>query len=120
MTELTTNLSLTQLDVGQKEKEVTINTNNSLIDAKIGFTLADAGSDPSATGKAPGTTYYDTVKKVVRFLRVGSTWNTMNGYIGEGTSDPATTGLQSGSLYYNTSTSKLKVLLSTGSWANAA
>ena len=116
----TTNLGLTQLEVGQKEKEVTINTNNSTLDSKVPFVLADAASDPSPTGKAPGTMFYDTAKKVLRILRVGGTWNTMNGYQGEAASDPSTTGLQAGSTYFDTVGSKLKVLKTDGTWVNAA
>jgi hypothetical protein len=41
-------------------------------------------------------------------------------YLGEATTNPSTTGVVFGSTYYNTSTSKLMVLLTTGSWVNAA
>ena len=74
----TANLALTLLEVGQKEKEATINTNMQLLDQKV----------PK--------------------------------YLGQLATDPASSGLPPGSTYYNTSSSKLKVLLTTGSWTNAA
>jgi hypothetical protein len=74
----TANLGLTLLEIGQKDKEVTINTNFSAIDTKV----------PK--------------------------------YCGQLTVDPSTSGLPAGSTYYNTGISKLKVLLSTGTWVNAA
>ena len=116
----TTNLGLTQLEVGQKEKEVTINTNNATLDTKVPIVLADAAVDPSAVGRAPGTMFYDTAKKVLKVLRNGGTWNVMSGYIGEFAADPATTNLQAGSTYFNTTSSKLKVLKTDLTWVNAA
>ena len=117
---ITTNLGLTQLEVGQKSKEATINANNTILDEKSVLVLADAAADPSSTGKAPGTMFYDTVKKVMRIVRVGGYWNTLNGYQGEAAADPATTNLQAGSTYFNTVSSKLKVLKSDSTWVNAA
>jgi len=74
----TANLGLTQLDVGQKEKEVTINTNNALLDAKCARALPDNASDPATTGLAPGTTYYNTTLSKVKWLRPNLTWITLN------------------------------------------
>lgn len=74
----TANLGLTQLDVGQKEKEVTINTNNALLDAKCARALADSASDPATAGLAPGTTFYDTTLSKVKWLRPNGTWITLN------------------------------------------
>jgi hypothetical protein len=39
-------------------------------------------------------------------------------YRGEFSADPSTSGLHAGATYYNTISSKLKVLLSTGTWVN--
>lgn len=70
----TTNLGLTQLEIGQKEKEVTINTNNAVLDAKVPRALADAASAPVTTGLAPGSTYYNTTDSKVYWLRPNLTW----------------------------------------------
>ena len=70
----TTNLGLTQIEIGQKEKEVTINTNNSLLDSKVARALPDAASAPSGTGLAPGTTYFNTTDSKVYWLRPNLTW----------------------------------------------
>lgn len=70
----TTNLGLTQLEVGQTEKEVTINTNNAVLDAKVPRMLADAGTAPAATGLAPGSMYYNTGDSKMYVLRNGGTW----------------------------------------------
>lgn len=70
----TTNLALTLLEVGQKEKEVTINTNMSLLDTKVPRALADAASAPATTGLAPGSTYFNTSDSKVYWLRPNLTW----------------------------------------------
>ena len=74
----TANLGLTQLEIGQKEKEVTINTNNTLLDSKVARALADAASPPSTTGLAPGTTYFNTTDSRVYWLRPNLTWVALN------------------------------------------
>ena len=74
----TTNLGLTQLEVGQKEKEVTINSNNAILDAKVPRALADNAADPSTVGLAPGSTYYNTTLSKVKWLRPNLTWVTLN------------------------------------------
>ena len=74
----TTNLGLTQLEIGQKNKEVTINTNNSLLDSKVPRTLADAASAPATTGLAPGSTYFNTTDSKVYWLRPNLTWIALN------------------------------------------
>ena len=70
----TVNLGLVQLEVGQKEKEVTINTNQATLDAKVPRVLADAATAPATTGLAPGTTYYNTTDSKVYWLRPNLTW----------------------------------------------
>lgn len=70
----TTNLGLTQLEVGQKEKEVTINTNNSVLDSKVPRALADSATAPVVTGLAPGSTYFNTTDSKVYWLRPNLTW----------------------------------------------
>lgn len=70
----TPNLGLTDLEVGQKNKEVTINTNNALLDSKTPRALADAASAPATTGLAPGSTYYNTADSKVYWLRPNLTW----------------------------------------------
>lgn len=69
---VTAKLGLTLLEVGQKEKEVTINTNMSTIDAASfqgKFT-----SDPSPASLKPGATYYNTATSKLRVLIDATTW----------------------------------------------
>lgn len=73
----TTKWGLKLMEIGQKDKTVTINDNMGILD------------------NAPK-------------------------YLGEFSSDPATTNVPNGSTYYNSTASKLKVLLSSTTWANAA
>ncbi len=74
----TANLGLVQLEVGQKEKEVTINTNMATLDAKVPRALADAASAPSSTGVAPGSTYFNTTDSKVYYLRNNLSWIALN------------------------------------------
>lgn len=74
----TANLGLVQLEVGQKEKEVTINTNMATLDAKVSRGLPDSATAPSATGVAPGSTYYNTTDNKVYWLRPNLTWIALN------------------------------------------
>lgn len=74
----TTNYSLTLLEVGQKEKEVTINTNFSTLDAAIPKYLGDLAAAPTDLTKIPvGSTYYDTTanKLVVLRNKTGPVWS---------------------------------------------
>lgn len=64
----TTNHGLTYLEVGQKEKEVTINTNMDLID-NIPKYLGDAASNPATTNVPLGSTYFNTTTSKIRTLR---------------------------------------------------
>lgn len=116
----TTNMAMELLEVGQINKDTTINTALTKVDTLAAIALADAASDPATTGKAPGTTYYNTSSKVVKILTKSGVWSVVNGYLGEFASDPATTNLQAGSTYFNTGSSKLKVLKSDITWANVA
>ena len=70
----TANLGLVQLEVGQKEKEVTINTNNATLDAKVSRALPDSATAPAAVGVAPGSTYFNTTDSKVYWLRPNLTW----------------------------------------------
>lgn len=70
----TTNLALTLLEVGQKQKEVTINTNMTLLDQKTPLALPDAATAPSTVGKVPGSTYFNTADNKVYWLRPNLTW----------------------------------------------
>lgn len=74
----TPNLGLTQIEIGQKEKEVTINTNNTVLDSKVPRALADAASAPVTTGLAPGSTYFNTSDSKVYWLRPNMTWIALN------------------------------------------
>ena len=81
----TTYLGITKLEVGQKEKEVTLNTGLDAVDAESSRLndevnvkpehLGDVASDPSSTGVIPGSTYYNTSTFKLKFLRQdGTTW----------------------------------------------
>lgn len=74
----TPNLGLTQIEIGQKEKEVTINTNNTVLDSKVPRALADAASAPVTTGLAPGSSYFNTTDSKVYWLRPNMTWIALN------------------------------------------
>ena len=69
----TTNLSLTLLEVGQKDKEVTINTNMQTLDGKICLFLGDLATDP-ATTYPHGSTYFNTQTNKTKILRANATW----------------------------------------------
>lgn len=70
----TANLAIVKLEVGQSEKELTINTAFDVIDSKVARALPDAVSAPATTGLAPGTTYYNTTDSKVYWLRPNLTW----------------------------------------------
>lgn len=70
----TQNLQLTLLEVGQKEKEATINTNLNMIDSKVIRYLGEAGSDPSTSGVAFGSTYFNTVSSKLKVLKSDASW----------------------------------------------
>lgn len=71
---VTTNLALTLLEVGQKEKEVTINQAFTNIDTKVIRYLGEAASDPSPTGVTAGSTYYNTSSSKLKVLKSNATW----------------------------------------------
>lgn len=65
----TTNYSMTLLEVGQKEKEVTINTNFTTMDNTPKY-LGDLAADPASVTTTPlGSTYYNTVALKLKVLR---------------------------------------------------
>lgn len=74
----TSNLGLTLLEVGQKEKEATINGNMTSLDQKTPRALPDAATAPATTGLAPGSTYFNTTSSRVFWLRPNGTWVALN------------------------------------------
>ena len=71
----TTNLGLTLLEVGQREKEATINEGFAKIDAQVGkLFLGDLASDPATTGLKAGVTYFNTTTSKLKVLRGNLTW----------------------------------------------
>lgn len=73
----TTNYALTLLEVGQKEKEVTINTNMTVLDNTPKY-LGDLASDPASVTTTPlGSTYFNTATSKLKVLRSKSpaTWS---------------------------------------------
>jgi hypothetical protein len=70
----TTVLDLTLLEVGQKEKEITINTNFELIDSKVIRFLGDLASAPVTSGIPPGSMYFNTTTSKINILRENLTW----------------------------------------------
>lgn len=73
----TTNWSLTLLEVGQKEKEVTINQNMTELSNRIPRFLGRLAADPSEVGVPLGSTFYNTTtSKLVVLTSVSPvTWS---------------------------------------------
>lgn len=71
---ITTNFQLTLLEVGQKEKEVTINTNMELLDQKVPRYLGELTADPSASGVSAGSTYFNTQTSKLKVLKSNGSW----------------------------------------------
>jgi len=63
----TTNYQLTMLEVGQKEKEVTINTNFTLLDV-VPKWLGRLSGDPATSGVPLGSSYFNTSTNKLRVL----------------------------------------------------
>lgn len=70
----TPTFGLTLLEIGQKDKEVTINTNMQLIDSKVPKYLGELNSDPVTTSLPFGTTYYNLTTSKLRVLLTSATW----------------------------------------------
>ena len=70
----TTNFQLTLLEVGQKDKEVTINTNMTLLDQKVPRYLGELATDPSGSGVPNGSTYFNTTVSKLKVLKTNGTW----------------------------------------------
>lgn len=76
----TTNYEMTLLEVGQKEKEVTINTNFSTLDNTPKW-LGDLAAAPTNLAKIPlGSTYFNTTTNRVQVLRnkTGPIWSNVS------------------------------------------
>jgi len=71
----TTNLGLTYIEIGQKDKSTTINTNMDLLDILPAY-LGEAASDPATTDVAAGSTYYNTGSSRLMVLKSDLTWVT--------------------------------------------
>jgi len=69
----TTNLDLTYIETGQKDKSTTINTNMDLIDALPQY-LGELASDPAIVGVSYGSTYYNTGSSKLKVLKTDDTW----------------------------------------------
>lgn len=73
----TTPGGLPLLEVGQKEKEVTINTAFTMIDTKLtgraGW-LGKLASDPTPTAAMVGSWYYNTATNKMKILIDATTW----------------------------------------------
>lgn len=70
----TTYLQLQLLEVGQREKEVTINENMASIDSKVIRFLGDLPADPATLGISKGSTYFNTTTSKLKVLRANNTW----------------------------------------------
>ena len=64
----TTNWSLTLLEVGQKEKEVTINQNMTELSNRIPRFLGRLASNPSEVGVPLGSSFFNTATSKMVFL----------------------------------------------------
>lgn len=70
---VTTNFQMTLLEVGQKEKEATINTNLQTIDQKAIRYLGELATDPSA-GPVAGCTYFNSSTNKLKVIKTTGTW----------------------------------------------
>ena len=61
---------ITELVVGQKEKEITINTNYLATPRYLG----EFASAPATTGVSIGSTFYNSTSSKLMFLNTVSTW----------------------------------------------
>ncbi len=64
----TTNWNLTLLEVGQKEKEVTINQNMTELSNRIPRFLGRLAANPSEAGVPLGSSYFNTTTSKMVFL----------------------------------------------------
>jgi hypothetical protein len=85
----TPNLQITLLEVGQNDKELTINEAISTIDTAYGAMnmtgyLGEFSSAPSTTGLEAGSSYYDLTFQVFKTLNTSGTWVTSSGGSGGG------------------------------------
>lgn len=73
----TLNLGLPLLEIGQKEKEVTINTAFTTLDTKVqGKTgwMGKLAADPTPSAALVGSMYYNTVTNKIKVLIDATTW----------------------------------------------
>lgn len=73
----TTHYGFVKLEVGQKEKEVSINTVLDSIDGQLFQRikhLGDFATDPATVGVIVGSTYFNTTSLKLKFLRSTGTW----------------------------------------------
>lgn len=68
-------LELDLLDVGQREKEATINTNFTAIDQKSLRFLGSSTTNPPTSGVPLGSTYFNTTDSKLRVLLAGGWTN---------------------------------------------
>lgn len=62
--------TFTDLTVGQKEKEVTINTNF----AQVPRYLGELTADPATAGVSAGSTYFNTTASKLKVLKGSGVW----------------------------------------------
>ena len=70
----TSNFGLTLLEIGQKNKETTINTNMEIIDSRIPKYLGELATNPTSTGVSAGSTYFNTNTNKLMVLKSTGTW----------------------------------------------
>ncbi len=68
-------LELDLLDVGQREKEATINSSFTKVDEKSLRFLGEAALDPAAATVPLGSTYYNTTDSKLKVLLAGGWTN---------------------------------------------
>lgn len=69
----TAKLNLTYLEIGQRDKSTTINSNYDIIDGLPRF-LGDLSADPSPTNVAQGSTYFNITSSKLKVLRGNNSW----------------------------------------------
>lgn len=69
----TTNRGLKYLEIGQKDKTITINDNMDVLD-DVPMYVGEFSSDPSTTGVPHGSTYYNTGSSKLKVLKTNNSW----------------------------------------------
>lgn len=123
MTQLSAS-AMTNLTVGQKAKETTINTNfelsRSTLNVKPEFLGDfDTASEPSTSNIITGSIYYNTDDTEMKYLNASAAWVQVAKhpeFLGSLAATPSATGVTVGSRYYNSSAANFSTLIDASTW----